>query len=232
MAKRSMAFGLLLMMAMTLNACAGPFGIGGTSWQEEVLLHDGSKIIAERSITRSGRHEIGQMSNPSNQTLTFTMPGTNRTIQWEDKNSDDIGTSNFNLLLLDIVKGAVYMVASPMGCLSYNKWGRPNPPYVAFKYQGKEWQRITLQELPAMLTTPNLVVNSPDTVAKQAGHDLITADTIKSLNNSIIHPENKTILRKEIPNAGGSCPEMVYYKGMWVGPGDSIGKRMMDRRAK
>ena len=35
-----------------------------------------------------------------------------------------------------------------MLCPSYNKWGRPNPPYVFFKYDGATWQRISLGEFP------------------------------------------------------------------------------------
>ena len=43
-----------------MNAEAGLFGIGGDSWKEDVLLHDGKKLIVERSQTYGGRHEIGQ----------------------------------------------------------------------------------------------------------------------------------------------------------------------------
>lgn len=154
----------------SMSAGAGIFGFGGTSWKEEVLLHDGSKIIVERSIKRGGRHEIGQRGGATNETLIFTMPITNQGVTWEDKYSQDIGSSNFNLLMLGILDGMAYLVASPMGCLSYNKWGRPNPPYVVFKYQDKEWKRITLQELPAELKTPNLVISSPDDAAEKASN--------------------------------------------------------------
>ena len=58
-------------------------------------------------------------------------------------------------MLLDIRQGGAYIVANNMGCLSYNKWGRPNPPYVVFKYEGKEWKRIPVHELPAEINRPN-----------------------------------------------------------------------------
>jgi len=32
----------------------------GIAGKEEVLLHDGSKLIVERTVERGGRHEIGQ----------------------------------------------------------------------------------------------------------------------------------------------------------------------------
>jgi len=47
MLKQIAKLGLLLMMGVSMNADAGLFG-HTMSWKEEVLLHDGSKIIAER----------------------------------------------------------------------------------------------------------------------------------------------------------------------------------------
>ncbi len=232
--KQITKLGLFLMVGVSMSADAGLFGTSGTSWKEEVLLHDGSKIIVKRSIERGGRHEIGQRSGATNETLSFTMPSTNQTVTWEDKFSKDIGSSNFNLLMLEVLDGAAYLVASPMGCLSYNKWGRPNPPYVVFRYQGKEWKRIALQELPAELKTPNLVISSPDDAAEKASHGVVSAETIRSLNSTASKPEYKTILREALPKdrINATCDELVYYKGAWVGPGDSIGKRMMDMKSK
>lgn len=173
------------------------------------------------------------MPNAIYESLAFTPPNSHQTVLWENKKTEDIGNSNFRPLLLDVVDNTPYLVTNALGCLSYNKWGRPNPPYIVFKYDGNAWQRITLQELPAQLTTPNLIVNSADTVAAKADSNLISAATIKSFNSTLIHKEYKTILREPIKDGGDSgCPELVYYKGAWVGPGDSIGKRMMDSRDK
>ena len=46
---------------------------------------------------------------------------------------------------------------STYGCHAYNKWGRPNPPYGFFKYDGKAWQRIPLEEFPAEIKEANMV---------------------------------------------------------------------------
>lgn len=46
--------GFLLVAGISMSACAGLFDIGGMSWKEEVLLHDGSAIFVERSIERGG----------------------------------------------------------------------------------------------------------------------------------------------------------------------------------
>ena len=206
-----------------MSAGAGFLGFGGTSWKEEVLLHDGSKIIVKRSVDRGGRHEVGQQAPIKEQSLAFTLPATNEHITWKSEFSEDVGLADFQPLLLDIFQGTAYVVTSPVGCLAYNKWGRPNPPYVIFKYQGKAWQRITIQELPAEIQTPNIIFGSPDNHAEEIGKSLITAETIQRINGSLKQPAYKTILRVPTPGDGGpgtGCGEMVYDgHGGWIGTG-------------
>jgi hypothetical protein len=211
--------GLIFILGVSMSAGAGFLGFGGTSWKEEVLLHDGSKIIVERSVELGGRHELGQKPPIKEQSLAFILPSTNQRVIWQDHYSEDVGSSNFNPMLLEIINGKAYVLVSPAGCLSYNKWGRPNPPYVVFQYQGKEWKRISLQELPAEIKTPNLILSSPDDEAKKAGQRIVSAETIKALYAGYSRPEHKTILREAIPGGGqGRCPEMVPYgKGGWLG---------------
>ena len=55
---------LFVLAAASLGACAGLPFTGGSSWKEEVLLHDGGTLVVARAIVRRGRHEIGQ-SPPS-----------------------------------------------------------------------------------------------------------------------------------------------------------------------
>lgn len=214
-----------------MSACAD-----GTSWKEEVLLHDGTKLVVERSAVRKGRHEIGQKPPIGEERLDFRHPVTGERIRWKDEYGDDVGMSNFGLLMLEIDPTTAYIVVEPRGCLSYNKWGRPNPPYVIFKYRDGDWKRIPLQELPARFKTPNLILSSPDEKAKQAGTDLITAEMVSQINTPQAawtkQAQYKTILREPFPTAAGGCDVLVYYKGAWVAPGDSIGRRMMDRMSK
>lgn len=210
--------GAILLMGMSVSACSD-------SWKEEVLLHDGSKLIVERSVERGGQHEIGQKPSFKWQRLIFTMPVSDEKVTWEDNYSEDIGHSNFLPMLLDVKQGVAYLVANPLGCLSYNKWGRPNPPYVVFKYEGKEWKRITLQELPAEMTTPNLIISSPDEEAKKIGKSPVPAEVIQKIISEYRQPENKTILREPLlpmrtKELNQWCGEMVYDgKGGWVGIG-------------
>lgn len=204
----------LMILGGGMSACA----MGGASWKEEVLLHDGTKIIVERSVARGGRHELGQRPPIKEQSLTFILPGKNESVIWEDNFTQDVGGANFLPMQLEIRKDIAYLVAYPMGCQSYNKWGRPNPPYVVFKYQGKSWQRISLQELPVELKTPNLIFSSPDSEAEKTGQPLVSAETIKVLYAGYKQPEFKTLLREAYPTAAGGCVEMVPYgNGGWLG---------------
>lgn len=226
--------GLLLMMGASMNADARLFGFGGDSWKEEVLLHDGSKIIVKRSQSYGGRGEIGQGAPIKEHTISFTLPNSSKTITWASEYSEDLGRTNFNLLAVHVLNGTPYLVASPNLCLSYNKWGRPNPPYVFFRYDDKAWQRIPLSEFPAEFKTINVALDIRGRqVEELVKMGFASADKVKTLNAHSEIPEFKTIMREPVKGgAGGSCPEMVYYKGAWVGPGDSIGKRMMDSRSK
>ena len=191
---------LIFMMGVSMSACSS------TSWKEEVLLHDGGKIVVKRTVERGGWHEIGQQPPYKEQSLTFTMPGTKQEITWEDKFSEDVGSANFLPMLLDVSNGNAYLVADTMGCLSYNKWGRPNPPYVVFKYEGKEWKRITLQELPTEIKIPNLIFSSPDTEVERIGKNFISTEMIQKITARYSQPEYKTILREALPESA-LCPQ-------------------------
>lgn len=151
--KRITKLGLLLMMEVSMNADAGLFGIGGKSWKEEVLLHDGKKIIVERSEQLGGRPTLESRERQTlSQAITFTVPETGQQITWEMSFRNDVPEPNsVNVIVLDIVNGTPYIGGYPAGCIAYNKWGRPNPPQILYKYEGGQWKRITLEEFPTQL---------------------------------------------------------------------------------
>lgn len=191
--------GLFLMMGVSMSACSE------TSWKEEVLLHDGSKITVARTVERGGRHEIGQQPPIKEGGLNFNLPTTGESVTWKSEYSQDVGLADFMPLLLDIYQGTAYVVSVPVGCLSYNKWGRPNPPYVIFKFEGKAWKRIPLQELPDEIKAPNLIFSSPDNKVEKIGKSFISAEDVKKINSSLTQPEYKTILREAL--AMERCPQ-------------------------
>ncbi|MEN9539207.1 MAG: hypothetical protein RLZZ126_1442 [Pseudomonadota bacterium] len=195
---------LTLLASLTLSACSGD------SWREEVLLHDGQKIVVERSQTYKGRSEIGQPTPIGEHTVKFTVPATGQKVTWTSEYGEDLGRTNFNLLAVHVLKGTPYVVATPNLCLAYNKWGRPNPPYVYFKHDGKTWQRIDQAAWPAEFQTVNVVqyIWGYD-LANLVKSGLTPANEVTKLNQEVRQPEFKTILRERMqyppcpPVAGG-----------------------------
>lgn len=165
------------------------------------------------------------------------MPGTGLRIKWEDSYSEDVGNGNFSPMMLGVLQGKAYVVASPTGCLSYNKWGRPNPPYVVFRHEGSEWKRIALADLPGEFKLPNLIISSPDDEVEKAGTRLITAGMVGRINGFDeswrgVPPQYRSILREAYKNAGGSCEELIRYKGHWIMPNSPIARDMVDKKTK
>ncbi|MBK9160191.1 MAG: hypothetical protein IPM27_01230 [Nitrosomonadales bacterium] len=208
-----------------MSACAGFLGLGGDSWKEEVLLHDGQKIIVERSQSYGGRHEVGQALPIKEHKITFALPNSSKTITWASEYGEDIGRTNFNLLAVHVLNDTPYVVASPNLCLSYNKWGRPNPPYVFFKYDGKEWQRVSLDEFPVEFKTANIDFGMTwairDRKVKFDRGDLLFAETVRRHNEEGRQPEYKTLMREAVKGGDGSsvnCEKLIPYgKGGWLG---------------
>lgn len=147
----------ILTMGATMSACSN-----STSWKEEVLLHDGKKMVVERSMSQDpkGNREIGQSAPKSEETLKFTLPGSSQAITWKSDFGPEL-QDNLMLLALEIVDGKPYLVTYP-NCSSYNKWGRPNPAYVHFKFDRQTWQRIAINELPKEIRRANVLISGYD----------------------------------------------------------------------
>ena len=228
---------LVVLVEMSACAVVGGLPLGEDSWKEEVLLHDGSKLVITRSQTYGGSHEIGQPPPIKEHTVAFTLPHTNKTITWSSEYGKEVGRTNFHLLAVHVLNGTPYIVAEPNLCLSYNKWGRPNPPYVFFKYDGAAWQRIPVEAFPSEFTTINVALSTIGSKgADLVRQGVVSSEKIKEVNRHTVNPDHNTILRAQVKlgteGSAVNCLEMVFYKGAWVGPGDSIGKRMKDRDSK
>lgn len=216
--KQITRLGFLLAMGVSMGADAGLFGLGGDSWKEEVLLHDGQKIIVKRSQTYGGYSEPASRERSlAEEEWVFQIPGTNQNVIWRSNFQRPPEGDGLMLLLLDFLHGIPYVATSPAGCLAYNYWGRPNPPYVFLKFDGKAWQRISLSEFPAVFNESNVAVGRPDTNHRQG---LLSVEAIKE-ENRLLEPYLRHLNREPLkPGAiGVSCPELVRIKGGWGSPG-------------
>lgn len=198
----------LMILGGGMSACA----MGSkTSWKEEVLLHDGSKIIAERHYNLGGYPGLDAHERvPLDETVTFKLTN-NKNIIWKNDFRDSEPEPNsLNHFHFDIVNGVPYLATYPAGCIAYNKWGRPNPPQILFKYENDRWKRIILAELPSVLVgaTANVIVGRPATSLLKSFY---TVEEVNAKNAPISTPEYKTILREAVKQGtdGSSvnCPD-------------------------
>lgn len=229
-------FGLLLVIGFSMVACAGAPALNSATtsdWKEEVVLHDGKILVVDRFF-HLGEYPTADSHNrtPLDQTLTFTLPGTTKRISWRTEYKNAVPEPNsLGPLLLDVVGGVPYLATSPAGCISYNKWGRPNPPYVLFKYVNDEWQRIPLEEFPPELVHANLM-SRPDSRGLKSYYSV--AEIKEQMSGRNIAAYAKTILRETLPQTqiNEMCMKLVPYKGSWVMPNDSVARKYIDLHKK
>jgi len=210
--KQITKLGFLLMMGVSMSACS-------KGWQEEVLLHDGRVLLVERSYNLGGYPTLDARERRLlDETITFTLPESKQKVVWKTEFDDRSPEPNsLGSLLLDIVGGVPYLATSPAGCIAYNKWGRPNPPYILFKYVNAAWQQIPLKEFPAELVEANLM-NMPDSRLLKPYY---TVAAVKAkLADGNISAYAKTILREAFPTGNMGCGEMIRTgDGGWDGIG-------------
>lgn len=204
---------LILTVGTSMSACGN-----SATWREEVLLHDGQKIIIDVSNTLGERTVEGRERTTIDETVTFIMPGTNKKITGKMDFRNSVPEPNgLILLVLDIVKGVPYVATAPAGCIAYSKWKSPRPPYVLFKYEGEEWKQIALAEFPAELSKSNVIVGRPPAELRQSFY---TVDQVNE-HNYRVAKDHQTVLGDAVKYTyDGQCAEMVYDgKGGWIGIG-------------
>lgn len=187
------------------------------TWKEEVLLHDGKTIIVERSDTYDPtmNHEIGQSAPLAEHKTTFMIPGTSQMVIWKSNNRSFAEPEHLNLLSLDILEGVPFVATTPYRPFALERWGRPNPPYVFFRYVGR-WERISLKEFPEEFKI-NVIAHSllhepyKKTVkAENREYGFVRAQTVTTINREPgSSKEYYSILRTPI-DYGSPRPE---YKG-------------------
>lgn len=227
--KRAVKLGLVLMIGSTISACSSTM-----NWKEEVKLHDGQVIVSERHYNLGGYAYLDSSERtPLDETVTFRLP-TGKSIVWKNDFRDSEPEPNsLNHFRFDFVNGTPYLATYPAGCIAYNKWGRPNPPQILFKYENDQWQRITLNELPQELIgkTANVIVGRP---AQSLLKSFYTTGQVDAKNHYVRTPEYMTILREPVKGGDSvtSCLVLVPYKGKWIMPNDPVMKALIDRESK
>lgn len=208
---------VFISMAVTSIDGCGYLGLfGHAAWKEEVLLHDGSKIVVKRWQKTMNVYSYEKSTLLKEQSLSFKHPNTREKIAWKDGPTEGIRTANFRLLALHLINNTPYVITEAYGCFSYNRWGRPNPPYIILKYEGEEWKRIAIHDLPPGLKSINLMLNTTGrTEINTALRGLVTTENIIKLRRP---PQAiyQSIVRT--PMEGVGCEGMIYDgRGGWSG---------------
>ena len=184
-------------------------------WKEEILLHDGRKLIVERSQTYGGYSTLESRERSLvREEWTFRTPDGGQKVVWKSDFRRPPEGDSLMLLRLDFLNGVPYVATTPAGCLAYNHWKRPNPPYLFFKYDGKSWRQISLTEFPEAFRESNVAVGRPDLDHRKG---VLSVDTIKE-ENRLLQPHLKQIMREPFTAGAMGCPVMVRIKGGWASP--------------
>lgn len=211
------AFSVLLLPAVCYCNPLGYIFGSSESWKEEVQLHDGRVIVVDRHVNLSARGiDVGRQE--LDETVTFTLPNSKREITWKS-DFRIFADDPFGLLgiqILDIVDGIPYIAARPAGCIGFNKWKRPNPPYIFFKFDGKVWERIGLAEFPEVLNKTNVMLSVPPAELLKP---IYSVAQVNELNMEGVRAEgSRTIIRKPFAIIESRCMDMVRTKDGWASP--------------
>ena len=203
--------GVLLLVAVGVTACHRK------SWREEVVLHDGRAMVVQRSQKLDGYPTIASRERSViEEKWVFPFAGKAEPVVWTTGFCMPPKCGSLMLLRVDLVGGVPYIATRPAGCIAYNYWGRPNPPYVFFKYDDGKWRRIKIGEFPKELDTPNVVVGRPDPKHRSG---LLSESVIKEENRPLESYDGH-ISRQPIKGGNISCGKMIYDgHGGWVGLG-------------
>jgi hypothetical protein len=173
--------GLILSVAVVITACTQ-----SASWQEEVLLSDGSLLIVSRAQSSGSLFKPAKGAPLSKQSFAFIHPVSGQTVKW--KTEYEAGTS-LQPLAIDIVKGVVYLATTPVGSFAFKQWGQPAPPYVFFKYADNLWQRVSLPAVPVEIKGANIVIDTRTEEQRLKAHSKpVSADEIKTINLATVKP--------------------------------------------
>lgn len=194
---------VFLSAGFVMNAC----GEGGRTldWKQEVPLHDGRVIVVDRISKQTGKILPENVIMESEQTLSFTNPDTQERILW---------TLPKGLLpvALDFDQQKPYLVLRAYTVSDYNKWDCPNPPWLVYRYEGGEWNRMRFEEFPAVLVNRNLLPMLKVGPLKSEGGQ-VTVRQLEDYWKSYPNPkEAKVISREKISPIGEGCHESVLIK--------------------
>ncbi len=128
-----------------LKWCSGYVG-----WMEEVRLAD-ERVIKILRISRcSGLNFPG--CNAHQDFVVANLPEfSDKLIVWHE---------HLNPMIFNIYQGRLYIVATPPYQYEYDLYGKPEPFYVCYLWEGTKWNRVPLDQIPLAIYDNNLLISN------------------------------------------------------------------------
>jgi len=130
-----------LAFCRSLGWCARPSPY--VSWQEEVKINDGRVIVVDQK-----KRKGGLMAREA--WLTFNLPEFSpQPILWHE---------NLSPLILNISGGKLYIIGYPPTVVECTHYGKPDPSYVGFVWDGGNWVSIPFEQIPNNIYDTNMLI--------------------------------------------------------------------------
>jgi hypothetical protein len=140
---------LIAALSIPLLAACSDKAFAPFDWKEEIQLHDGRKVIAERVDTYGGPREPSQSEpNTKERTIRFADPSDLK------KTYTHKITGSSNYLMLDFYEGKPWLVVH-VGPFSTDT-RCPIGTYDTYSWDGQQWVQRSFKEKPIAFVKPNM----------------------------------------------------------------------------
>jgi hypothetical protein len=172
----------LLKQALLITALSIPFlaacsdkAIAPFDWKEEIQLHDGRKVIAERVDTYGGPREPSQSEpNTKERTIRFADPSDPK------KTYTHKITGSSNYLMLDFYEGKPWLVVF-VGPFSTDT-RCPIGTYDTYSWDGAHWIPRAFKERPSAFAKPNMATSYfVDQPERRRKGQILSTDSIQQI---------------------------------------------------
>ncbi len=142
----------MAMLALPILQACDPAKPKTFDWKEEILLHDGRKVIADRLDTYAGPRDLTlSESNTKERTIRFTDPSDPK----KTYAHKITGVSNY--LMLDFHEGKPWLIVH-VGPFSTDT-RCPIGTYDTYAWDGAHWVQKSFRERPKQFGKPNMATN-------------------------------------------------------------------------
>jgi len=196
---------LVVFVAICITAC----GYGGRTinWKQEVKLGDGRVILLERESKQGPHDPLLNIRMELSQRVAFAHPDSGERIQWEIPNG-------LLPIMLDVEAGVPYFVLRAYTVTDYNTWDCPNPPWLVYRYEQKDWSRTSMEQLPARINEQNLLSSAEGKKFDKGATDIVVSvrEVAQYLKERNVVPNATRIGREKVNPIGHGCHESVLIR--------------------